>query len=273
MSNLSDFVVSGGGGGVEITEYIPGTYTYTKKPTDKFYMIKMWSGGGGGGASNTGIPLASGGGGGGYFEFIINAADLTTVISLNVGAGGSGVGVGGGNANNGSPGGDTVVQYNGKTITVTGGAGGRGTIGPGNVEGVAGGGLVSDAVPLEPALTTVVVQQLYAGGEGGSTSITRPVVGGRSIYGGGGSSAVGGTNPGGSSVYGGGAGASSGGPGTSINGGSGGDRGSGFGVVFTDGSPGETPSGGGGAYAGNTTLIPRFSGAGGDGKVILYVFS
>ncbi|CAI2936030.1 hypothetical protein [Aminobacter niigataensis] len=227
-------------------------------------MVEIWGGGGGGNVSSY-----SGGGGGGAYAFdFLRASDLTSSVSITIGAGGSVNAVGGnssfgsyvtafGGGRGGTGGGATIVGGGGGgggassagasaggTNQTNGGNGGGPTIANGLIamQGTAGGGGATGGVGN------------YGGGGGGGNA-TGGTPGGDALYGGGGGG-NGGNNTvanGGSSIYGGGGGGGgSGGAagGTSLYGGNGG----------TATVAGAVPGGGGGRNA-----------VGGAGKCIVRV--
>ena len=109
--------------------------TWTMPANAKIVYVEIWGGGGGGGsgrrAGNT-TPVSGGGGGGGaagvFYQF--RASELTSTVSVTIGAGGAGgaaVTVNDTNGNAGSDGGDSTF---GSFLTGKGGgAGGGGTVG------------------------------------------------------------------------------------------------------------------------------------------------
>ncbi|AWC25445.1 hypothetical protein CO731_04942 [Aminobacter sp. MSH1] len=226
-------------------------------------MVEVW-GGGGGGANGSN---SRGGGGGGAYNFdFLKASDLTSSVSVTVGAGGAAggnIGVAGGNSSFGS----YVTAFGGgagnSTLTGSGGGGGGGATSAGaNATTSAGGNggdgaITTDNLIAAPGLGSGTNGSgRYGGGGGGGAAGGGK--GGDAIWGGGGGGANGvassAASVGGSSVYGGGGGtggtSGSTAGGVSLYGGNGGAR----------GAAGSVPGGGGGA-----------SGTGAAGKVIVRV--
>lgn len=228
----------------------PGGYNANSR-----VWIRCW-GAGGSGARDVN---AGGGGGGGYNERWMVLSELGATETVTIGAGGA--------AATGTPGNIGGNSTFGSWLTAYGGGGGAGSSAS-NDAGGGGGGMFSagatggsgtGGVPGTPRFATDGVLQgaggnantagqygVYNGGGGGARQ-----VGGASIYGGGGgggSNAAAGAN-GGASVNGGagGAGAANG----------------------SSGSGGVQPGGGGG---GCENVGGSQSGAGGDGRIEVFVF-
>lgn len=248
-----------------------GTWT---KPTlvnaSSTVFVECWGGGGGGGGSTGGgTHRAGGGGGGAYLSRLFKASDLTSTVSITIGAGGTGGAAGG--ANNGTAGGNTTF---GSYLTAYGGGGGGYGNGAGN-EGSGGGGGgalgagttgnsgVAERIGGGPGAITTGSQEGFAGGFG--SAYNGATVGDSAYGGGGGGHAV----AGGSSIYGGGGGGGGNGNsgGTSIFGGNGGTGGN-----ASNGSNGTVPGGGGGGEgnAGGGSNFAGGNGAGGKCNVITY---
>ncbi len=227
-----------------------GSGTWTK-PTglsgNEVVLVQLWGGGGAGGGAPTGLSRSGGGGGGGGFsEAKFRASNLSSTVTVTIGAGGTGV-----SATDGNPGGDTTF---GAIMTAYGGAGGimaaDGTGGAGGNSHLGFG------------------TSIYNGGAGGTANAvgTRSTFGGAG--GGGGGSGTGGA--GGAGYFGGsggGAGSKSGGSGgaggaASTLSGYGGAGGNGNAAGNNDGSASVALAGGGGG-AGNNAAASNF--IGGDG--------
>lgn len=225
--------------------------TFTKPPGYSVFSGLLWGAGGSGGKSGTLTYSAGGGGGGACHPFTLDAAVVSSSVTVTIAAAStpgtvSGQdGYGGGNSSFGS----TIYAYGG-------GAGQGSSIG--HTYGGGGGGCLSagaggDAGGLPGGGTTNTSD---GGGLGGASR------GGSSGYGGagGGGGVTGAGYAGGKSVYGGGGGGnawtSPGAGGVSIHGGTGG-----AGVSAGNGTSGTAPGGGGGA-----TQTGTQSGAGARGE-------
>ena len=108
-----------------------GTWTKIGKDDLKRIEVYAWGGGGGGGNNTSG---GSGAGSGGHGYRVIEAADLTDNVSINIGAGG---------ATGGSAGGNTSF---GSYLSCNGGSGG---VNNNYGSGGAGGTMDSDGVSIE----------------------------------------------------------------------------------------------------------------------------
>lgn len=216
---------SGGGANIDFQQFdVSGNWT---KPdglsAEAFLIVEVW-GGGGGGVSN--ISGSYGGGGGGAYNLaVLRAADVTSIVSVTVGAGGA-INTAGGASSFGS----YVAAYGGGGGGATGTAGGGGGGGASSAGGggpSGNGGLPDNGAARNGSGSPGTG---YYGGGGGS------IFGGAALYGGGGGSS---SSPG-SSMYGGGGGGGTSG-GVSIYGGNGG----------TNTSPNGVAPGGGGARGGS----------------------
>lgn len=218
--------------------------------------VRVWAAGGSG-ARGTTTSEMGGGGGGFYNEGWFVASMLSSSVFADVGLGGASVT---GAGTNGLPGGVSVFDSVSSLISAFGGGGGGnsatggggggagnifgvGQQGQDNLGGAAGAGYGYPFVSTGGDANTNASVATHAGGGGGDSDN-----GGSTIYGGAG---------------GGGARASiAGSGGTSKIGGNGGAAG-----YLVDGTAGSRPGGGGGASYGGT-----YSGAGGDGKIIVTTF-
>jgi hypothetical protein len=241
--------------------------TWTKPAGLVAAVVEVWGAGGSGGRKNANFG-GGGGGGGSYVRTYFQASQLGATETVTIGAGGAAV-----SANNtaGNVGGDTTF---GSLVTARGGGGGGGgTLGAGfaPVTDATGGrgGRPSSLVSPGPggvATAGADVGQDNSMGGGGGSAITS---GGYATWGGGGGGNGGSTDGGvgGNSLNGGagGGGANQSGAGaaggTSSFGGNGG-AGGGSGAAVAGTQPG---GGGGGGFNAN-------SGAGANGKVIVYEF-
>jgi len=268
MANLTDILPYLAGVKVIKETYTDTTapFNFVKDPEDKFYLVKIWSGGGGGATNYDTNNRQYGGAGGAYFETFIIASELADTTACVVGAGGP-PGTGG------SPtaGGNTSFG----DFTVTGGQ-------------LNGGSFID--FPEQRILenngsflvASFVLDGIYSGGRVASLINDQSVYSGKSFYGGGaggfsvrrttdGSIRV---SNGGNSIYGGGGGGTTTNFGSPIftpaatNGGI--SKFAGNGGNASIGGPGENgsfPSGGGAAgYLGFT------GGSGANGQIIVYRF-
>ena len=184
----------------------PGTYTWNMpEGTVSVEAAVLGAGGGGGGGAHTGAASSpaggGGGGGGGYASATFDAGDLTSSITIVVGAGGAG-GSGGSSAAGtaGAIGGNSafgpyLTGYGGggggggANVNVVGGGGGgagddeSGTSGTAALhgDGGAGGGGDGGGIGTTGAAGVSVVTSAGAGGGAGSTS---GFAGGDSVRGG-----------------------------------------------------------------------------------------
>lgn len=247
--------------------------TWTKPTNAKLVYVEIWGGGGGGGSGRrdaAGTNRSGGAGGSGVLPFIgvFRASELTSTVSVTIGAGGAGgaavtVNTTAGNA--GSAGGDSLF---GGYVTAGGGGGG------------AGGGTTSLANTAVP--NGAVEQQLgvgsssgfggrgggtsLGGGGGGSGGYGQPI-GSRATCGGGGGGYINSTNTILAAGLGGQyytfptdsiGGVFANGAGTSVNG----TAGSSFGVGGGGGGPGSAAAAGAGGAGGTAA-----GGGGGGGSL------
>ena len=268
-------------------------------------VIVIGGGGSGAGGGNGGGSehLVTGGGGGGYVERIFSAADLTSTVSVTVGAqvaGGAGVGGGGGAGASGTVGnnssfGSYITAYGGGLGVFAantndksggGGAGINGAGGAGQDNADSSGGSPSAAAGNDatgsggPGCVKGAAGKSaeYGGGAGGGSG---GKAGGSSMYGGAGggggnnASAAGGRGGAAGSMTAGGGGTSDvntaggdGAAGSSIKSGSGGGGGSGD----NNGGNGGIPGGGGGGGGSTTAAGGGDGGAGARGEVRVYTW-
>ncbi len=209
----------------------PGEHTFTVPQGVTEITLKLWGAGGAGGAGfrQGQTNRSGGGGGGGAFRTETISVTPGETISITVGAGGTPVS---GSGNSGEGGGSSVLEYDGLTLTASGGDGGENATSGDRGSSGAGGSGATDGT--------------FHGGDGAD--------GTQNGGGGGGSSA--GTASDGQHADG-----TTGGAAVA-EGGGGGD---GATEAGADGSPGSTPGGGGGGGRGNNGL----GAAGADGQVIL----
>lgn len=234
-SQINEFITTTDGAALSFGrpfdyQVFTGNGTWTK-PTNlsgnEMVFVQCWGGGGSGGGAASGS--AGGGGGGGYTEERYRASDLTSTVSVTIGAGGT---AGTAGEHDGNPGGATTF---GSFVSAAGGLGG---IKGGTTTGGSGGaGFLGNGTGI------------YAGGVGGSG------VGPRSTFGGaaGGAGTNGGGNAGGAAYFGGGGG---GGGASGGAGGAGGAGKTGYGGAGGDG-------GGGNPAAGNASVALAGGGGGG----------
>ncbi len=104
--------VSGGGGGMVVTQYsTPGSFTWTKNAATKYVEVWGWCAGGGGGSGQaagggTSRQGGAGGGSGSFFRFKAPSMFFGATEPVEVGAGGSGAaGTSSGQGNDGTDGG------------------------------------------------------------------------------------------------------------------------------------------------------------------------
>lgn len=291
--------VADAAGGPTITEYASGVNVWTPQPTSKVVKVRLWGGGGQGGGGASGSNAAnrcggSGGGGGAFVERTYQIAELTTPVTVTVGAGGSGAGAGGGtggaNGTDGAAGGNTSF---GAYATAFGGGGGSlGTTAAQSRTGGGGGGSASAGLVGfsssfvaggGPGPQTIGVWGMgesgghgflstvggstERGGAGGGGIVDVPSTGGTggtSILGGGGG---GGAGSGGNNQQPGGAGGATGPTGWSNAGGGGGAAGTAGGNAGTAGGDGDTTrsgrGGGGGGGSNSSAVSGGVGGAGG----------
>jgi hypothetical protein len=263
--------------------------TWNRPASGEMVYVRAWGAGGSGGRGGS-TDGGGGGGGGGYSEKWFTFAAAGSSQTVTIGAGGASRTS---DETNGAAGGDTTF---GALLTAYGGGGGCGATALGGGGG-GGGGLNAAGASSTTATggsgggsrtvlgssagtgglvnvagTEGVAGDIGGGGGGGrDTNLSGMAAGAGGVFGGGGggggTSAIAG-GKGGNGIYGGGGGgggcgATAGGAaGTSVGGGDGGAGGFDANV----GTAGEHPGGGGGgSESGN-------SGAGGDGRVEVYVF-
>lgn len=244
--------------------------TWNKPASGTMAFIQLWGAGGSGGKNTTAANNAAGGGGGGYTEVWKKLSDLGSTETVTIGAGGAArtgaslqVGAAGGSTTFGTHAtayGGGGGSYRAATTTCWGGYGGSyyeaGTTGtadsiqPGTSTQVGGGGPVGWLDSKSAGDGVLDAYHPWGGGAaaGGSTSVTRS---GKSVYGGG----AGGTRFNSTTVA----------AGTSVYGGNGGAA-----AVTGNATAGTQPGGGGGGCSSATA--GHSSGAGGDGKCVVYVF-
>jgi hypothetical protein len=220
--------------------------TWVKPSSGTFAFVRIWGGGGSGGRQ----AAAGGGGGGACNEGLYKLADMPATCTVTVGAGGAGRSTDGG----GSTGGTSSFSGTGiTTLFAFGGNGGGATSSSGGSSGGVGGGNL--------AANGVGTGSMFTGGSYGFGSTD----GGNSSFGGaGGGGEVSNNGTDGGNAYAGGGGGGGGGNG----GGSGGT--SLFGGNGSAGSNGGSAAGsvpGGGSGGSDAT-----TGAGGDGKVEVFVW-
>lgn len=284
----------GGVTGASVTNFSTSG-TWTKPAGVTTVTVELWAGGGGGGSGRKGDVNASGGGGGGggaYVTKTFPASDISSTVSITIGAGGSGAaaqtsantlgitGTTGSSSTFGSyltayGGGGGAGGADGAGGTSSGGSGGGGALGPGvggtpggpGTNGQFGGGGTGESTA-------------YGGGGGGNGAYANGGGGGSSFQGGPGggggggfpyptsySGGPGGTVPGagGSGGGGGASGGGTGGAGIGRNGGGGGGS-NGAGSGGAGGAGGTFGSGGGGGGGnGNNSGASGAGGAGGAG--------
>jgi hypothetical protein len=144
--------LTSGGAAVGLTadvQEFTSSGTWTKPANAKLVVVELWGAGGGGGSGcrNAAANFRVGGGGGGggaYANLIYRASELTSTVSVTLGAGGSGgaaVTVNTTNGANGSAGGTSSFggyfdvkggDFGGGGIVNSGGAAGSGGLGPEN---------------------------------------------------------------------------------------------------------------------------------------------
>jgi hypothetical protein len=139
-SNGSSLVFANAGGGANLQEFTTsGTWT---KPAGATFVMVEALGAGGAGAGSTGTnnnsQAGAGGGGGAYLYMIFKATDLTSTVSVTIGAGGVAV------ANNN--GGDGGITTFGSYLTAYAGQGGRTQ--PQGGSGGSGAGVLANQQPI-----------------------------------------------------------------------------------------------------------------------------
>jgi hypothetical protein len=234
--------------------------TWVKPSTGTFALVRVWGGGGSGGRREG----AAGGGGGACIEGLYELADMPATCTVTVGAGGAGRA----SAGPGSVGGASSFSGTGlTTLNAFGGAGGGGSAFTDDIGGGGGGSLASGVDGPSGGAGGSGFSARFVGGQGGD--IDTPTLPSTADFGGagGGGGNNGGTAQAGANAYiggggGGGRGSSAGGAGGSSVLGGNGSAGTTGGV---DSAAGSVPGGGSGGS--NTT-----TGAGGDGKVEVFVW-
>lgn len=242
--------------------------TWTKPAGATWVYVEITGGGGGGGSGRRGTTQysgGSGGGGGAGVCILFKATDLTSTVTVTVGAGGTG-----GTA-------QTVDGTNGNAGTA-GGSSSFGTYASADGGGAGQGGTSSSATA--PVSSSALTIRATAGARA-AVSDPSPL---RTLYryvagsGGGGSgetSAVGGLASGSLVGAGGAGGSTAGAAGTAGTAGGGGGGGSGVPTSGTTtggtGGAGAQPGGGGGGGGGSPSgYNSGAGGAGGDGRVLVY---
>jgi hypothetical protein len=251
--------------------------TWTKPTGANFVMIECWGAGGGGGSGpkfdNSTYYGGSGGGGAAYVSRTFIASELSSTVSVTIGAGGAGgaaITTANTNGANGVSGGDTTF---GSFVTAFGGE--RGLAGSSSQ---SNGGLAASL--FNSGVSGAIFENNFsfgggvraasssngAGGWGGGPggaglALSTSIPGGNSAYGGGGGGGGGGQDNGVPASRGGGAGGGRVSPGSGLNG-------SGAAAGTTPGANGSSGTsigqgGGGGAAAPRTANIA--AGNGGNG--------
>ena len=280
--------------GASVTNF-SSSGTWTKPAGVTTVTVELWGGGGGGGSGRKGDNNADGGGGGGggaYVTKTFPASDISSTVSVTLGAGGAGGAAQATNNTAGNAGSAGVSSTFGAYLTAYGGAGGIGGVdgaGGTSTGGGGGGGALSagsGGTPGGPGTDGQFggayqsTSSAYGGAGGGTGGYLGGSAGGSSFqggsagFGGGGSASnaggAGGTVPGagGSGGAGGTSGGGAGGAGVGRNGGGGGGSnpsGAG-GAGGAGGTFGGAGGGGGGATGGNSGA----GGAGGGGYCRVY---
>lgn len=252
-----------------------GANTWYRPNPSKFVMVELCGAGGsgGGGAHQVSAQAASGGGGGGGGDchtWNFRASDLTSTVTVTVGAGTSGGAASASNTTAGTAGTAGGASQFGSFLAPGGGGGGAG----GQIAATSGGG-GGGALGQNggSASTGTGGTAGYSAGTGGSgVSAAAIALGGPTGAvgaGGGGSSATGAPGDGGSNLYGCGGGGSGGGIATAANnnGGAGGLSIQGTGLVApTGGTSGSKNGQPGSTTAAATTYSPGHGGGGGYGN-------
>lgn len=225
-------------------------------------IIQIWGGGGGGASSNSNSFNGGGGGGGAFNTATFKANQLTTTVSVTIGAGGAG-----------SPGGSSAAVIGGTTtfgsfLSAFGGGAGTPANSPNAGSGSGGGGIFSAGLASGGGVTgggplgsASAADSTFGGGAGGNSS--GATAASRSIYGGGGGGLGG--SVGAASVYGGGGG----GGGLAAGGTSGLGGAGGTGSNNAIGGAGSVPGGGGGGVGRVSTDFA--GGKGGDGLCRVWI--
>ncbi len=160
---------SGTGPGASIQEFT-SSGTWTKPSTATFVMVEAWgAGGGGGGGCASNYQPGCGGGGGGYFYALFKASELTSTVSVTIGAGGT-AGTGGvsGGDPRGTSGGDGGNTTFGSYITAyagTGGARGDNASTDNYGAGIGGGVMGAGNIPNIRISSTVTGSGQFGGAD------------------------------------------------------------------------------------------------------------
>ncbi len=290
-----------------LTTVFTSNGSWTPRITSSVFLSQVYGAGGAGGGGAGGNTVAGGGGGGGAYQFVKGRiADISTPVSVTVGAGpAGGAGSSGAIGTDGSQGGDSSFGTYANAYGGGGGGGGnssgggggggagylgRGGSGVGQTGGAAGSG-GGVAGPNGSGNVGTIAQTVFGGSSGSSGGSSSAGPAGTTAFGGGGGGAGGGGPSSGTGRAGGNAPATywgaaqvSGGTGGNNNGGPGGDGnsstffagqggagggsgGNGPGNGGVGGNGGTPGGGGGGGGGGSTTGTGGDGGAGGRGEV------
>jgi len=176
VSNFSDFISSGGGGGLPVNIVLGYSQTWVPPVDGNICIHVVGAGGGAGGMDSNGVTS---GGAGGYCKKNSLAVTTSGSFTVVVGAGGAG----GHSSVNGVSGGNTTVAGTGLSATLTanggvgasnGTAGAGGTAANGNVNntGGAGGSYGGGAVGITGTGLTGGNVETYQ--QGGSCDVVGP---------------------------------------------------------------------------------------------------